>query len=249
MESILAWGIEFIAWLQQPESPALQAFFALVTKFGGSFYLYMFPFLFWCVDFRTAIRVGGVFTLTLLINTTLKEWIGQPRPFQMDPRVISEGEQGYGLAGRIGIAVGVGLAVFLFDALLVRDHGNLNAGAAGFIAGGGSRDRAGEALPRLRWARAMVAAGPAIHPGHGAHADDAGPLPRHRRARRLRGPTRHRVRPGAPGPLADIRRAVDLRVGAVEPKNLSNASEARAYSLGWVLTRWPRHDTGCWRPG
>ena len=42
-------------------------------------------------------RVIPIFALTLFVNTTLKEWIAQPRPFEMDPRVVSDGERGYGL--------------------------------------------------------------------------------------------------------------------------------------------------------
>lgn len=98
MESgVLALGAELIVWLQQPDLPAVKRFFEILTNFGGSYYLYMFPLLLWAVDHRVGVRVLAVFALTLFVNTTLKEWIGHPRPFDFDPRVVSDGEAGFGL--------------------------------------------------------------------------------------------------------------------------------------------------------
>lgn len=218
MQEILEAGIEFIVWLQQYRTPGLDRFFRIYTDFGGSYYLYMFPLLLWCVDFRMALRLLPVFALTLFVNMTLKEWLAQPRPFQMDPRVVSDGEIGYGLpsghaqlvvvfwgviaswvarpwfwaaalgvmllmgfsriylgvhfpsdvvAGwvlgaamlwgalrygkqasarieglstgtAVGFVVALGASVFVFDTLLVHDHGHINRGIAGMIGGGGA---------------------------------------------------------------------------------------------------------------
>ena len=97
MQEILASGIEFIVWLQQFQTPLRNEIFEFVTNLGGSSYLYMIPLVPWCVDYRTGLRLLAVFSLTVFVNTTLKTWIAQPRPFQLDERVISHGELGYGL--------------------------------------------------------------------------------------------------------------------------------------------------------
>lgn len=97
MEGILTSGIEFIVWLQQYQTPLRNEIWELITNLGGSNYLYLIPLVIWCVDYRTGQRLLVVFTFTVFLNTTLKTWLGQPRPFQMDPRVISHGERGFGL--------------------------------------------------------------------------------------------------------------------------------------------------------
>jgi hypothetical protein len=217
MDEILSAGIDLILWMQSFRSPALDRAFEISTNFGGSYYLYMLPLLLWCVDYRTAVRLIPIFALTLFLNTTIKEWLGHPRPFQMDDRVWSDGEMGYGLpsghaqlvvvfwgviaswverpwfwalsvaimfgmgvsrvylgvhfpsdviagwalgaltlwavlrhgneidefvtkfalGGPIGLALGGALFVYGFDAFFVHDHGHLNQGIAGFLAGGG----------------------------------------------------------------------------------------------------------------
>ena len=97
MHDILAAGSEFIVWLQQFQTPTLTAIFEFITNLGGSKYLFLIPFVLWCVDYRSGLRLLAVFALSLFVNTTLKTWIAQPRPFQFDARVISRGEIGYGL--------------------------------------------------------------------------------------------------------------------------------------------------------
>lgn len=97
MDSVLQQGIELIVWIQQFQTPALNTFFEVFTNFGGTYYLYMLPLVIWCVDYRVGFRLLLLFVLTLFLNSLLKDWIAQPRPFQMDERVLSDGEHGYGL--------------------------------------------------------------------------------------------------------------------------------------------------------
>ena len=97
MNPILQAGIEMIVAIQAATSPGVDQFFQIVTDFGGRHYLFLVPLLVWCVDYRLGVRVCLAMAGTLLVNTTLKEGIAQPRPFQLDDRVISDGEQGYGL--------------------------------------------------------------------------------------------------------------------------------------------------------
>lgn len=97
MDSILEAGIEQILWLQSHGSPSLDAFFHEFTKFGGRHYLFMVPLLLWAIDHRTGSRVLAWMTFTLILNSVIKDAIAQPRPFQFDPRVQSNGEMGFGL--------------------------------------------------------------------------------------------------------------------------------------------------------
>ncbi len=97
MQEFLTSGAEFIVWLQQFQSPLADQTFEFITSLGGTGYLYLIPFVVWCVDYRTGLRLLAVFGISVFLNTTLKTWISQPRPFQLDPRIISRGEDGYGL--------------------------------------------------------------------------------------------------------------------------------------------------------
>lgn len=106
MHELLAAGIEFILWIQQFQTPASYRFWEIYTNFGGSYYVYTIPVLLWCVDYRTGLRMLAIFVVTLVLNTLLKDGFAQPRPFQVDERVVSDGEMGYGLpSGHAQLAV------------------------------------------------------------------------------------------------------------------------------------------------
>jgi len=97
VQAVLNSGVEFIVWLQHFQTPLANEIFEFITSLGGVGYLYLIPVVIWCVDYRTGLRLLALFSISVFINTTLKTWIAQPRPFQFDPRVISRGEDGYGL--------------------------------------------------------------------------------------------------------------------------------------------------------
>ena len=106
VQGILESGIEWIVWIQQFQTPATFRFWEIYTNFGGSYYLYLVPALLWCVDYRAGLRTLAIFTAAVVVNTALKEWFAQPRPFQLDERIISDGEMGYGLpSGHAQLAV------------------------------------------------------------------------------------------------------------------------------------------------
>jgi membrane-associated phospholipid phosphatase len=97
MEPLLAPQIDWILAIQQHTTTAVHAFFRVFTDFGGRYYAWMVPALVWCVDRRTGTRALVLLAFTIFLNTALKEWIAQPRPFELDARVISDGEEGFGL--------------------------------------------------------------------------------------------------------------------------------------------------------
>lgn len=106
MSAILHAGIDNILWLQEFQTPGSYALWEIFTNFGGTYYLYMVPALLWVVDYRLGLRVVVVLTATLIVNSILKELFAQPRPFEFDPRVVSDGEIGYGLpSGHAQLAV------------------------------------------------------------------------------------------------------------------------------------------------
>jgi membrane-associated phospholipid phosphatase len=75
----------------------LDSFFRAITLLGDElFYLLLFPFLLWCVDFYLGIRVGIIFLLSVYVNTGVKEIFQQPRPFDLLPEIQKVYASGYG---------------------------------------------------------------------------------------------------------------------------------------------------------
>jgi membrane-associated phospholipid phosphatase len=80
-------GLGIIYWLQT-FSPALDAFFRAVTFLGDeAFFMLFLPFLYWCVDRRTGMRLTILFLLSSYLNSVAKTVADQPRPFEVHPRV------------------------------------------------------------------------------------------------------------------------------------------------------------------
>ncbi len=97
MDAIFQWGLDFIIVIQQINTPLLDSFFRAITSLGDeSFYLLLFPFLLWCVDFYLGIRVGIIFLLSVYANNGLKEIFQQPRPFDILPEIQKIHASGYG---------------------------------------------------------------------------------------------------------------------------------------------------------
>jgi len=97
MSIILQWGLNFIIMIQQVESPLLDSFFRVITLLGDElFYLLLFPFLLWCVDFYLGIRVGIIFLLSVYVNAGLKGIFQQPRPFDILAEIQKVHASGYG---------------------------------------------------------------------------------------------------------------------------------------------------------
>lgn len=97
MDAVLQQGVEFILWVQQYQSTGLDTFFRHFTDFGGAHYLYMAPLVIWSIDYRIGCRLVLLLVSTLFVNSLVKDLLAQPRPFQVDDRIVSAGEHGYGL--------------------------------------------------------------------------------------------------------------------------------------------------------
>lgn len=97
MDAIFQWGLNFIIMIQQIDTPLLDSFFRAITSLGDElFYLLLFSFLLWCVDFYLGIRVGIIFLLSVYVNTGVKEIFQQPRPFDILPEIQKVHASGYG---------------------------------------------------------------------------------------------------------------------------------------------------------
>ncbi|MCU0822547.1 MAG: phosphatase PAP2 family protein, partial [Spirochaetes bacterium] len=88
MEEILQWGIDLIKAIQLHRGPFLDVFFINISALGGdTFYFLVFSFLYWCVDDRETARFTVLFCLSFWINSELKRFLGQPRPYFLDPEL------------------------------------------------------------------------------------------------------------------------------------------------------------------
>ena len=88
MNPVFEWGIEFMRVLQN----AVGAFgvdLAKIFTFVGNqeFYILLFPLLFWCVDRALGARVAILYLLSVVLNTDVKDWIVQERPYQLIPDI------------------------------------------------------------------------------------------------------------------------------------------------------------------
>ncbi len=95
IESILSWGADSIVALQQFTIWPWDALLRFLTWLGGMGYLFTVPLVLWCVNRRLGLQLLMMVALTMYLNTVIKEWFALPRPFEVDTRILSEGEMGF----------------------------------------------------------------------------------------------------------------------------------------------------------
>jgi membrane-associated phospholipid phosphatase len=109
MNPILDWGIHFIAGLQTsaPWLAAPARFFSFLGT--EEFYLFLLPFLYWCVNVPLGLRVGVILTVSDSLNIFFKLVFHQPRPYWVSDKVrVIHAETSYGLpSGHAQHAMGV----------------------------------------------------------------------------------------------------------------------------------------------
>lgn len=85
------WGIAFIVALQARTGGILDLVFTLITGMGDElFYLFLLPFLFWCVGKRQGMHIAALLFLSVFINHLLKLTFANPRPFVVSADVIAK---------------------------------------------------------------------------------------------------------------------------------------------------------------
>lgn len=98
MEQWYSWGLAVIRWIQQIESPLLTGLMKGITFLGSEYaYLALIPFVYWCIDEQKGLRLGITFVLSAWLNGALKEWLHQPRPYELDPAVGLAREDSFGI--------------------------------------------------------------------------------------------------------------------------------------------------------
>jgi membrane-associated phospholipid phosphatase len=110
MEALLAWGIDFIVWIQAFSSPFLDGVFKAITFLGDEkFYLILLPLIFWCLNKGLGAKLVFLFLFSAYANNSLKDIFRAPRPCQFAPdKVKAIGEcEGYGFPS--GHAQGTGV--------------------------------------------------------------------------------------------------------------------------------------------
>ncbi|MFK0573945.1 phosphatase PAP2 family protein, partial [Endozoicomonas sp.] len=97
MTDLLQWGLDFIAWIQQYRNPIMDSFMRHTTDSGGKYFIYFFPLLIWCLNFRFMVRVSTMFLLSFFINISFKDMLALPRPFEVVPGITPDREWGFGM--------------------------------------------------------------------------------------------------------------------------------------------------------
>jgi membrane-associated phospholipid phosphatase len=83
--------------VQSVSSPTLTMVMKGLSFLGTEwFFLAALPLIYWCVDRRQGARISFVFLFSSFLNLWVKDLCGQPRPFQLDPKVGLASETSFG---------------------------------------------------------------------------------------------------------------------------------------------------------
>lgn len=112
--------MDLLLWLQSIRTPALDAFFLLVTKLGEDTFLLLPILLFyWCLDKRIGLRLGFIAFFSSIANQTTKLIFRVERPFVQNPALqpvegARAGATGYSFpSGHSTSATSLGMALIL----------------------------------------------------------------------------------------------------------------------------------------
>ncbi|MDD3626299.1 MAG: phosphatase PAP2 family protein [bacterium] len=98
MNHIYEYGIDIIKFFQQLQSPVLTNIFKIITELGSeTFYIVLFPFILWSINFKKGVKLGIVFLLSVILNEILKALLGEPRPFELVSGLNLIEEHGFGI--------------------------------------------------------------------------------------------------------------------------------------------------------
>lgn len=88
MDEILRWGLDIVVAVQQFRTSWLDSFFIIISSLGNDFfYFLLMPLIFWCVDKNMGARLIIIFCFSNWVNSSVKNLLQQPRPFNLDPSV------------------------------------------------------------------------------------------------------------------------------------------------------------------
>jgi undecaprenyl-diphosphatase len=97
MHSILEWGVSVILAIQTVRTPFLDTFFQAISN-GASEYFYFaaLPIICTLIHRTIGIRIAITILASVMINSLIKHWVAEPRPFLIDPSVTVISETGFG---------------------------------------------------------------------------------------------------------------------------------------------------------
>jgi membrane-associated phospholipid phosphatase len=82
-------GLEVILWFQSWRTPIIETFFIAITSTGtATFFVLVFPIIYWCYDTAIGRRVITIFLFSVWLNQWLKEWWQRPRPAMVSPEIF-----------------------------------------------------------------------------------------------------------------------------------------------------------------
>lgn len=97
MDGILEWGISVIQMVQTARSPLLDGFFKAMTELGSEyFYFAAIPIICTMVNRTIGLRIALTILASVAINSLIKTWVGEPRPFELVPSLGLVPESGFG---------------------------------------------------------------------------------------------------------------------------------------------------------
>lgn len=97
MDELQQWGLDVIIALQRIKGPVPNGVFHLFTFAAHTeLYIFLLPFLFWCVEFGFGARLTVLYLLSNYVSIDLKTLFQQPRPYDLDPSVNLSVSGGYG---------------------------------------------------------------------------------------------------------------------------------------------------------
>ncbi|MCL2832442.1 MAG: phosphatase PAP2 family protein, partial [Treponema sp.] len=81
-----SWGIGIIRAIQSIKNPGLTALMKLISNAGTEYvYIVLGLFIFWCVNQKKGFSLGVLVIVSGWLNSLLKIFFNQPRPFNFDP--------------------------------------------------------------------------------------------------------------------------------------------------------------------
>ena len=97
MQTVLEWGVSVIVAVQSSRSAYLDQVFVAITNLGSEyFYFAALPFICTVLSRTIGIRIALTILASVMINSLIKNLVGEPRPFTIDPSVALIAETGFG---------------------------------------------------------------------------------------------------------------------------------------------------------
>ena len=86
VSNIHNWGLGVITAVQRMANPSFTLFFNFFNNINLELcFMIVIMFIFWCVNEKKAFRFGLLIMISFWINLCLKDFFGQPRPYELVP--------------------------------------------------------------------------------------------------------------------------------------------------------------------